>query len=596
MKNLLFLWRSASSYRLGVSLTVALLTMMPADTRAGDWDLAAPATAYAVQGSAVRINGIQFTGDPNAGNPSTGPTQMQLTLSAGVGTVLLDCSSSIAVKTLNLEWFSPGNITATGTPEEIAQSFLSGLIYIAPDTAPPVDVLILNAVSSRGGTASAMITVETRATHLEAWQSTYFTPADLADPTKEPTLWGPGAMLAGDGVPNLVKFSFNRGPYEAVQDMMPKPGLTNGGHTFIADVLCRTDVPGLTNVAEWSVDLLQWQSGPAYLDTTSVTPITADLASTHVQAVSNTSTQQQGFIRVLGTPPVIPPPPSPPPFTPALLAQIQSQLSGLQLVPGDPLQATPSQLAAARDELRQSYGVVYGELTQTMDLPPGCTNITTITTTGNGGSQLASAGPVKLGEVATANQTGIDGQPLSLSWELVPQNGHNQLVFTSPYNNRFKFHINYLDASGQSQSLDIQCSGSVDERGFFTSEDDCTRPYFGWPRIFISGFAQARFDAGGMNYMDFLNLIRGAVAGMGGVQSTAVAGVTTEERDGGAEFIYALDNEQKMDICRSALMARLQIIADQMGATLTRNGDIITLTGPDAGGLRPNRWAGPYAH
>jgi hypothetical protein len=596
MKARFPLWRPPRPWWRNFFPSVALATMMLTIARADDWGLTAPTNAYAVQGSAVRINGIQFTGDPNAGLPTTGPTQIQLTFVAGTGTVHLDCSSSNGVKPINREWFSPGNITAVGTPEEITESFGRGLIYIAPDSAPPMDVLTINAVSSRGGSASLAIVVQARATHLEAWQSTYFTAAELAEPTNETTLWGPGATPAGDGVPNLVKFALNRGPYESVRDMMPKPGLTNNGHTFFADVLCRTDVPGLTNVLQWSTDLLQWQSGPAFLVATQFTAITADLGSTRVQAVADTSAGQQGFIQtgvLLDTPPVVPPPPPPPPFTPAQLAQLQSQLSAMQLVPGDPNQSTAEQRAAARAELRQSHSVVYGALTQTINLPTNCARIWAVMPISPDALILDTlVQDLSPGDWAFQYRHGIEGQGVDLSYQFMSANGQNTLIFSSPYNNRFLFRISYYDTNGVMQQFETQCTGSTDENGAAVAQDDCSRPYYGWPRILISGLAASRFTSGGTDYSDLVDLIRNAIKGMGSTPRTSVVGVTTQQRHGGASFFYSEIDATYMDICPAELMARLQVIASALGATVVRQGDVFFLTGPDAGGRRPNRWSG----
>lgn len=573
-------------------------TLIPPGASAADWGLSAPPVAYAVQGSEIRIHGVRFTGDP-AGGPSTGEPQLQVSLFAGSGTVHLDCSSNGAVRPINRVWLGPGNISAVGTPEEFAESFRLGIIYIAPESAPPPDVLTISAASSAGGTAFASISILTKPTHLTAWQAMHFTELELSEPILEATLWGPGAMPAGDGVANLVKFAFNRGPYETIRDLLPKPRLTNDGHTLVLDLIRRTDVPGLLYQPQWSSNLLNWDAHTSRVVVAESTPLTADLDKAVVRAVPDLREAERGFVKVdvaQGPPPVVPPPPPPPPITTGMLAEIRAQLSAMQLVPGDPCRATVAERAAARAQLRQNHGTVYGQLTQTMDLPPDCTSIYDIRTISNEGNILAGIDDVRYpGELTTRAKRGIDGQPVILTYEWIVENGRNKLRFRSPYNDRFLFRILYYDSTGRQQEQTLRCPGSVDEQGRAVAEDDCTRPYAGWPLILICGIAVSRFTAGGTESAEFFDLFGDLICGMGGNPGYGTVGWTTQERHGGEKFVFAMYRVQDMDICRSEIMARLQVIASRLGATLVRDGNIIRLTGPDAGGRCPNRFYGPWA-
>ena len=113
-----------------------------------------------------------------------------------------------------------------------------------------------------------------------AWQTAYFTPAQIADPTVS----GPKADPDGDGVPNLLEFAFNLDP------TFPEPVVMTAGTglrglplvqlTQVADSDRRVTVEfvrrtagsgsGLTYAVQFSSGLTgAWQTG----GTESVTPI-----------------------------------------------------------------------------------------------------------------------------------------------------------------------------------------------------------------------------------------------------------------------------------------------------------------------------------
>ena len=127
------------------------------------------------------------------------------------------------------------------------------------------------------------------------------------------------------------------------------------------------------------------------------------------------------------------------------------------------------------------------------------------------------------------------------------------------------------------------------------AEDECTRPYHGYPRILVSGISMERFAAGGTHPDDLTALITVAIAGMGGVPRVEVQGSASQTSEGGPGFFFAEISAQKMDICRAELMARLQIVAGQLGATVVREGNIFRIRGPDANGSQPNRFRGLWA-
>jgi len=91
-----------------------------------------------------------------------------------------------------------------------------------------------------------------------AWQSTYFTPAQLADPTFS----GPSADPYGSGVPNLLAYALQLNPATAQLTNVPTP-VSSGGHLSITYVV-PTAITDINYIVEVSSDLMTWNSGANY--------------------------------------------------------------------------------------------------------------------------------------------------------------------------------------------------------------------------------------------------------------------------------------------------------------------------------------------
>jgi pectate lyase len=98
---------------------------------------------------------------------------------------------------------------------------------------------------------------------FELWQMEQFTPAQLS----MPSVSGPAASPAGDGVPNLVKFALGLPPFTPAPRLLTPLRIENGSAILYyrrrpnaTDVTCRVEVSAdLTN---WSSDLvIQQQTG-----------------------------------------------------------------------------------------------------------------------------------------------------------------------------------------------------------------------------------------------------------------------------------------------------------------------------------------------
>lgn len=106
-------------------------------------------------------------------------------------------------------------------------------------------------------------------TPYSAWQSKYFTGAQLANPAVS----GHAADPDGDGVSNLLEYALNLSPTTASVKGLPTVGTTVGsGNTYLTltftKVIANTDI---TYVPQVSGDLATWNSGASYLTTVSST-------------------------------------------------------------------------------------------------------------------------------------------------------------------------------------------------------------------------------------------------------------------------------------------------------------------------------------
>jgi len=157
-----------------------------------------------------------------------------------------------------------GNFTVIGTASGTALSFIDTSNISSSTTYQ----YVIQAVNSFGTSASSnTLTVTTpgvsvasssSAATFVAWQSTYFTPAQLADPTFS----GPSADPYGSGVPNLLAYALQLNPATAQLTNVPTP-VSSGGHLSITYVV-PTAITDINYIVEVSSDLMTWNSGANY--------------------------------------------------------------------------------------------------------------------------------------------------------------------------------------------------------------------------------------------------------------------------------------------------------------------------------------------
>jgi hypothetical protein len=138
--------------------------------------------------------------------------------------------------------------------------------------------------------ASTPTTPVTTTGGFAAWQSKYFTAAQLADPT----ISGPTADPYGSGVPNLLAYALQLNPSTAQLTNVPSPTIVNGhlAVTYVAP----SAITDITFIVEVSPDLVNWNSGSGY------TEVVSSVASAAGQTITVQDdlppTTQKSFMRL----------------------------------------------------------------------------------------------------------------------------------------------------------------------------------------------------------------------------------------------------------------------------------------------------------
>ena len=189
---------------------------------------------------------------------------------------------------------SPTAYNAAGQPAWMSVNTGSGVLAGTPTQAGNITMAVTATNAAGNGSAALRITVQTA---FMAWQSTYFTAAELSDST----ISGPYAAPAGDGIPNLAKYALGLAPKANGTNGLPTVGFTAAGSSNFLTLtysrsLAATDV---TYVVEVSGDLQTWSSGANETATVSTSNNAAGTMQTVVQRdLTPTSSAGQRFIRL----------------------------------------------------------------------------------------------------------------------------------------------------------------------------------------------------------------------------------------------------------------------------------------------------------
>ena len=167
---------------------------------------------------------------------------------------------------------APPSYSAGNLPTGLNVNMGTGLITGTP-TVPGTNNVTISATNAGGaGTAILTITVVASGTFdsFAAWQTFWFTPAQLADPT----ISGVTAAPAGDNIANLLKYAFNLNPFVYPASGLPIGSMTAAGGNNYLTLTYTQDIyaADITYTPEVSGDMRTWNSGPGYVAPVSVTP------------------------------------------------------------------------------------------------------------------------------------------------------------------------------------------------------------------------------------------------------------------------------------------------------------------------------------
>lgn len=96
-------------------------------------------------------------------------------------------------------------------------------------------------------------------TGFEAWQSAHFIPQELM----EEGISGPQADVAGDNIPNLMKYALGASPWQPARSKLPIPQIANG--FMVIGFSQAIALPDVESRVESSDDLVNWEATSAQL-------------------------------------------------------------------------------------------------------------------------------------------------------------------------------------------------------------------------------------------------------------------------------------------------------------------------------------------
>ena len=221
-----------------------------------------------------------------AGSATSNPATLSVTKATAtvtLGSLSRAYTGSAVVATATT---SPGGLTVTFTYNDSATAPTNPGSYRVTATVSDTNYL---------GTASGTLIIQP---NFAAYQSQYFSSGQLADPTVS----GPSANPAHDGMDNLLKYAFGLDPtlVDSAADL-PVAGQTAGALTL--SYIRRHDISDLAYTVEVSSDLVTWQSGPSYTQELSVTPLDAQRDQVLVTDLAPLSGSIKRFIRLRVTQP-----------------------------------------------------------------------------------------------------------------------------------------------------------------------------------------------------------------------------------------------------------------------------------------------------
>ena len=144
-------------------------------------------------------------------------------------------------------------------------------------------------------------------TPIDGWRRLYFSTADLANASKEATLWGDSADADKDGNSNWKEYAFGGDPLDPSDaNLFVSVNIatdSQGDPVLEVSYRKRTNDPALSYTQEVSGDLIQWNSGATHTTTLSTSPVDVDIEQVTFKGTGFDITQGRYFGRVSGTNP-----------------------------------------------------------------------------------------------------------------------------------------------------------------------------------------------------------------------------------------------------------------------------------------------------
>jgi PKD repeat protein len=144
-------------------------------------------------------------------------------------------------------------------------------------------------------------------TPIDGWRRRHFSTADLANTSKEATLWGDSADPDKDGNSNRKEYVFGGDPLDPSDaNLYVSVNISTdsqGDPVLEVTYRKRTNDPALSYMQEVSGDLIQWNSGPTHTTTLSSPPIDVDIEQVTFKGTGLGITEGRYFGRVRVTSP-----------------------------------------------------------------------------------------------------------------------------------------------------------------------------------------------------------------------------------------------------------------------------------------------------
>jgi len=231
-------------------------------------------------GTPIAIRGV------NVADLDVKTNNMNFTITASNGTVSVSTTVANGVRATQITGNNSGSVTIVAPLAALNATFAdtNGLTYTSPVNFIGTQTVVMtandNGFTGAGGvktdTENLAIQITGSGSTIETWRATYFSAADLQDPTKEATVWGDLADPDNDGRDNLMEYALGLNPLGSEpQDAAFVSSTVNvGGNQYQTLTFnARVNETTLQYIPEVSADNATWAATAILVSTT---PVNAD--------------------------------------------------------------------------------------------------------------------------------------------------------------------------------------------------------------------------------------------------------------------------------------------------------------------------------